>query len=512
MESSTIFIGAFIAYSLFLLWLGWYSVKNQAMTSNQYFMAGKSTGIIVFLFGTMSSIFSSWMFMGNPALFPAHGLAAGGWLIQVPLIGLAIYFFWNRQYLLCNKYGYMTSGDILGGYYGSKIVRLLVSIMACLYCIPYIVAQMKGAGALVNTLTDGKFSTDWGIYIIAVVTLAYLLVGGMKGTAWTAALQGFLLITGFYGLGVFIFKESGFWGIWENLAQHPSYMTMPGPHGGWNWTYTLTYALVCSYGIVVAPTYTMWIATCGKGFYKLSRTTGWVAWTLVCGFTYMVTMFIIGCGGFSLVPGLQQYDTLVPVIMHQYFPIAIYCLVGVAAISAAQSTAATSLQAASTSVVEDIIVGIFGATPDDKTKTRIGRITTVVFLVVSMLVANRFTTMIAILGSVGVSFGFMLVPAWFGAMFWPRLSKAGVSLGIVCGSVCLVYLYVTGSPLNKIMHFGFWGFLVNVAVCVIVSMFTTLPPMEKVRQFHGYLKQRLVPETSEPVAAPAQKVEPQPAK
>lgn len=501
MDYSKIFIGVFIVYSAFLLWLGWFSVRKEAMTSNQYFSAGKSTGMIVFLFGTMSSIFSSWMFMGNPALFPAHGLAAGGWLIQVPLIGFAIYFFWNRQYLLCNKYGFTTSGDILGTYYDSKIVRLAVAIMSCLYCIPYIVAQMKGAGALVNTLTDGMLSTNWGIYIIAGVTIMYLLVGGMKGTAWTAAVQGFLLLAGFYGLGIYIFKETGFLAIWQNLAQNPEFMTMPGPNGGWPWTYTLTYALVCSFGIVVAPTYTIWISTCGKGFYKLSRTTGWVAWTLVCGFTYMVTMFIVGCGGFALMPGIENFDNLVPMIMRNYFPVVIYCLVGVAAISAAQSTAATSLQAASTSVVTDIMEGIIGYKPDDKKKLMIGRLTNVAFLVVSMLVANKFTTMIAILGSVGVSFGFMLVPAWIGAMFWPKLTKAGVSSGITVGSIVLVTLYVTSSPLNKIMHFGFWGFLANVAVCLVVSAFTQKTPMKNVEMFHGYLKERMVSDGTVATAA-----------
>lgn len=497
MSASYVFIGSFVLYLVFLLWLGWYSVKKEAMSAAQYFQAGKSTGKIVFIFGTLASIFSSWMFMGNPALFPAHGLAAGGWLIQVPLIGFCIYFFWNREYLLCNKYGFNTASSLLGDFYESKLVKLLVALLACLYCIPYIATQMKGAGAMVSSLSNGALGPQWGSIIIAFVTLVYMVLGGMRGTAWTAAFQGFILITGFYGLGIFIFKEIEFLDIWQNLLNRPGFMTMPGPNGGWNWTYTLTYALVCSFGIVVSPVYTIWIASCSKGFAKLSQTTSWVAWTLICGFTYMVTMFIIGCGGFALLPDITQYDSLVPLIMVNYFPLAIYCLVGVAAIAAAQSTAASSLQAATSAVVEDIMIGLLGKRPTDKQKLLWGRICTIVFLLVAMAATNQFKAMIAILGSLGVSFGFMLLPAWFGAMFWPWLSKAGVSAGIITGSSTLIFLYVTASPLNKIMHFGFWGFVVNVVVCLIVSSFTQLPSIEKVRQFHGYLKEKLVPEGSE---------------
>lgn len=507
MSSASIFLGAFVVYSLFLLWLGWVSVRKHAMTANQYFQAGKSTGMFVFLFGTLSSIFSSWMFMGNPALFAAHGIAGGAWLIQVPIIALGIYYFWNRQYLLCSKYGFNTAGDILGDFYGSKVVQLLVALMACLYCIPYIVVQMKGAGALVHTLSDGYLSTDWGIYIIAAVTIIYLVVGGMKGTAWTSALQGFLLLLGFYGMAIFIFKEAGFFGIWENLAGRPGYLTMPGPQGGWNWPYTLSFAAVTALGIAVSPTYTLWISTCGKGFFKLSRASSWWTWTLVCGFTYMVTMFIVGLGGFTLLPNIQPFDALVPTIMRDYFPIALYCVVGVAAISAAQSTAATSLQAATTSIVKDVIIRVFDYHPADRQILNIGRITNVLLLIISMIAANQFSAMIAILGSVGVSFGAMLIPAWIGAMFWPRLSKAGVSAGIICGSVTLIVLYATGSPLNKIMHFGFWGLLVNAGVSVGVSLFTELPPMEKVRRFHGYLKSCMLPQkqktSTEAAPAPA---------
>jgi len=477
-----------------LLVAGWWAASREGMSGSGYFRGGNSN-LFIFLFGTLSSIYSSWMFLGNPALLGQNGLAAGGWLIQVPLIGMCIHLLWNKEYLLIKRYGFKTTGELMGSFFQSKLMRVLVAIISCLYCIPYICAQMKGAGSIVNILSDGQMSTDWGIYIIAGVTLVYMLLGGMKGTALTSAIQGFLLVCGFYGLAIFILKESGWSDMWGNLANMgDTYITLPGVHGGYGWTYTLTYALVCSFGIIASPTYTMWIATCDKGFFQRSRKTAWIAWTLVCGFTYMVVMFVVGCGGLTLAPGLENMDNLVPTVMTQYFPVIIYCLVGVAAVAAAQSTAATSLQSATSAVTEDLIEGVAGKTMTDKQKLWWGRFITLLFLVISMLLSNQFSSMIAILGSVGVSFGFMLLPAWFSCMFCPCFSKEGIMSGIIAGSIALTYLYMSGNPLNSIIHFGFAGLIVNVVIASIVSVFTKKPSVEKVWQFHGYLRKRLSPE------------------
>ena len=73
-------------------------------------------------------------------------------------------------------------------------------------------------------------------------------------------------------------------------------------------------------------------------------------------------------------------------------------------------------------------------------------------------------------------------------------TKAGVASGMIAGAVVLTFLYVTHSPLNGVIHFGFAGLIVNVVVAVIVTAFTKKPSVEKVWQFHGYLRYKLSPE------------------
>lgn len=58
----------------------------------------------------------------------------------------------------------------------------------------------------------------------------------------------------------------------------------------------------------------------------------------------MVVVVIVGIGGSYLVPNLEIFDNLVPTVMLRYLPVVIYSIVGVAAIVATQSTAASSLQ------------------------------------------------------------------------------------------------------------------------------------------------------------------------
>ncbi|WP_279009222.1 sodium:solute symporter family protein [Synergistes jonesii] len=489
MSATTIFVGTFIIYSIALIVIGYINTAKSNMTSLDYFQASKSTGILVFMLGTMANMFSSWMFMGNPALFVQHGISAAAWLIHVPCMGLCVWLLWGREYLLINKFGFVTAGDILGDFYESNAVKSLVAAMSIFYCIPYVAIQMWGAGAIITVLSDGYFSKDWGAYVVAVVSIIYLFLGGMKNTTITTAIQGFLLITGFYALAGFIIKDVGIMNVWNAAMNDSNYMTLPGPKGFFPWRYSITYALITAIGIVASPVYPIWISSCKKGFAKLHRTTAFVTWTCLCSFTYIVTVPLVGMGGFSLFPDLATPDNLVPHIMERCMPIAAYCLVGVAAIAAAQSTAAGSLQAATTCVIQDILAGTLGYKYNDKKKVILGRIINIVLIIVSVFAAKSMSGMIAIVGSFAVAFGSMLIPAWIGAMYWPKVTKAGVCWGIVLGAATNIICFIMKSPLG--IHFGFSGFIVTCAVAFTISIFTEKPSMAKVHTYHGYIKKNL---------------------
>ena len=495
MSANLLFIVLFALYSLAMLFFGWLSLMKSAKSANDYFLAGKGVGFVVFAFGVCASIFSSWMFLGNPATIWTHGLAGAAWFVHIPLIALGAYLLWYRVWIVSNKHGFTTSGEILGAYFDSKVVQVLVAILAILYAVPYIILQMWGAGHLINTLSGGLIAFKWGAYILAIVMVFYVMAGGMKGTAWTSAIQGFLLLVGFYVLLLTVMRANGYQNVFVSLADNPEFITMPGVKGTFSWQYGFTYAITVGFGIAAAPVYTLWVNSVSVSFNKINKFYNFWMLTVFVGATYFITAILIGLGGKVLFPTLAAADSLVPAIMATYMPAMIYTVVGIAAVAAAQSTAGLALQTATTCIIKDIYMGAMEKTMTDKQQTRLARVITFVLLIAAMLLSENITGMIAVWGGFATSFGLMLVPAWFGALFWPKLSKEGVTYGMIIGTITVFIMFKFDSPLG--IHFGVWGLIVNFATAMIISSITQLPSIENVRKFHGVLKSNFISEREE---------------
>jgi cation/acetate symporter len=115
--------------------------------------------------------------------------------------------------------GKYTMADVLSFRMQNKPVRLAAAISTLAVSFFYLLAQMAGAGTLVALLL-GITADAAQIAVIAVVGLlmiAYVLIGGMKGTTWVQMIKAVLLIIGagimfFWVLGKFGFNLSDLMG------------------------------------------------------------------------------------------------------------------------------------------------------------------------------------------------------------------------------------------------------------------------------------------------------------
>jgi cation/acetate symporter len=115
--------------------------------------------------------------------------------------------------------GKYTMADVLSFRMQNKPVRLAAAISTLAVSFFYLLAQMAGAGTLVALLL-GITADAAQIAVIAIVGLlmiAYVLIGGMKGTTWVQMIKAVLLIIGagimfFWVLGKFGFNLSDLMG------------------------------------------------------------------------------------------------------------------------------------------------------------------------------------------------------------------------------------------------------------------------------------------------------------
>jgi Na+/proline symporter len=202
-----IFVLMYWAYCIF------WGIKGaqKAKTASDYFIAGRSISIWVFVLAATATSFSGWTFMGHPALVWRDGIPYGYasfYAITIPFTGV---IFLKRQWLLGKRYGFVTPGEMFSSYYNTDIMRLLTVLVALVFSVPYLGLQLRASGFLFNVLTDGMFSINVGMILLAVVVVIYVGLGGLRSVAYVDTAQCILLAGGIFAIGIITLNAVGGW-------------------------------------------------------------------------------------------------------------------------------------------------------------------------------------------------------------------------------------------------------------------------------------------------------------
>src|ERR687886_394298 len=113
---------------------------------------------------------------------------------------------------LLRNTGRFTMADVLSFRLRQGPVRTAAAISTLVVSLFYLLAQMVGAGSLVNLLLGVKGSTGQNLTIMAVgvLMLVYVLVGGMKGTTWVQIVKAVLLLAGAGLMTLWVLGKYGF--------------------------------------------------------------------------------------------------------------------------------------------------------------------------------------------------------------------------------------------------------------------------------------------------------------
>ena len=108
--------------------------------------------------------------------------------------------------------GKYTMADVLSFRMNQKPVRTAAATSTLVISFVYLLAQMAGAGGLVALLLGVSDKGTQGLVIALVggLMVAYVLIGGMKGTTWVQMIKAVLLVSGAAIMAVLVLFGSGF--------------------------------------------------------------------------------------------------------------------------------------------------------------------------------------------------------------------------------------------------------------------------------------------------------------
>jgi cation/acetate symporter len=113
---------------------------------------------------------------------------------------------------LLRNTGKFTMADVLSFRLRQAPVRTAAAISTLAVSLFYLLAQMAGAGGLVNLLlgVEGTAAQNITIAVVGVLMIVYVLVGGMKGTTWVQIIKAVLLILGASLMTAWVLAKVGF--------------------------------------------------------------------------------------------------------------------------------------------------------------------------------------------------------------------------------------------------------------------------------------------------------------
>ena len=548
LEAKVMWLFVFVA--LYWSYCIYWGIKGarQAKTAGDYFIAGRSISIWVFVLAATATSFSGWTFMGHPGLIYRDGFPyayASFYAITIPFTGV---MFLKRQWMIGKKFGFLTPGEMFSNYFRSDTIRILVVLVALVFSVPYLGIQLRASGFLFNVLTDQMFDVTTGMVLLSLVVILYVASGGLRAVAYVDTMQCILLAGGIIVLGIISLSYiGGFNNLIDGIAAlsqadtkltkegYSHYVAIPGMiqfvdagskavGGPWTGIMILTYMFALM-GIQSAPAFTMW-AFSNQSPKPFAPQQVWASAFGIGAILFIFTAIqgigshflganldmvtnnpevvnnVIGpnIGNQDLMDTASKQGNLVPQLINLMSNTAPWLvgLLSVCALAAMQSTGAAYMSTAGAMITRDLVKRYLMPNATDSQQVLLGRVFVVLIVVMALLVAATATDALVLLGGLAVAYGFQMWPALIAICFWPWLTRMGITLGLIAGLVAVTCTESIGAALGisawgrwpLTIHSAGWGIFFNLGTAILVSFFTQNDEeLAHKMKFHNFLKE-----------------------
>lgn len=515
MDSKVATLIILVLYVATMVGIGFYT-SRKTKSAEDFMLGGRSVGSWLTAFSYGTTYFSAVVFIGYAGQFGwMYGISAAWVGIGNAIIGSLIPFFLigRRTRLMSNHLGAKTMPDYFEQRFGSRNLKTVAAVIVFVFLIPYTASVYNGLSRLFGMVFD--LGENGGTYIIiamAILSAAYVILGGYKATALNDFFQGIIMLIGIATVVVLTVNEKN--GLTEAVNALKEIGAEDGVEKG-----TLGSLFgpdpINLLGVVILTSLGTWgLPQMVQKFYaikdeqaiKKGAIISTIFALVVAGGSYFMGGFVrlyctlkegdgSGRAFIETVNGKPVYDTMVPALLDTALPNILIGLVVVLVLSASLSTLSSLVLTSSSTLTNDLIkprVKDF----DDKKQMTSMRIFIAVFLVISVIIASNKNASISTLMSYswGALSGAFLGPFLYG-LFMKKVSKAACSASFITGigiSVAHMVLFSLNidafsgikeavikldCPLNLLspINAGAFSMIVSLIIVPVVSMFTKAP-------------------------------------
>ncbi|WXL26336.1 cation acetate symporter [Ectopseudomonas mendocina] len=442
----------FIAFVGATLYITYWASKRNTSTSDFYTAGGSITGFQNGL-AIAGDYMSAASFLGISALVFTSGY--DGLIYSIGfLVGWPVILFLIAERL--RNLGKYTFADVASYRLGQKQIRTLSASGSLVVVAFYLIAQMVGAGKLIELLFGLQYHV--AVVLVGILMVLYVLFGGMLATTWVQIIKAVLLLSGASFMALMVMKhvDFNFAKLFsEAIAVHPKGEAIMSPGGLVKDPLSaISLGLALMFGTAGLPHILMRFFTVSDA--KEARKSVFYA-TGFIGYFYILT-FIIGFGAILLVGTNPDFRDAAGGLIGGNNMAAVHLanavggswflgFISAVAFATILAVVAGLTLAGASAVSHDLYASVFKkGKANEKDELRVSKITTVALGILAIVLGIAFEKqniafMVGLAFSIAASCNF---PVLILSMYWKNLSTRGAMIGGWMGLITAVTLMILG--------------------------------------------------------------------
>ncbi len=468
-----------IAYLIGILLLGYY-FKRFVGSSEDYFLGGKSLPFWAIGMSIVVSDIGALDFVGVSGQAYRYGISPGNfdWIGSVPAMILAAFvfipYFW--------KAGVYTIPEYLGRRYNDS-VRTIASLTWIIFFAFDLGVLFWASAVFLEALMGWPI---WlSIFITAGVVGLYTYLGGITAVVMTDVVQMAIMFIGGFALVFLSFYHIGGWeglvdkiGSMGDAYQHHFELIQPTDTSSpFPWTgilFGLTFVMANAYMIGNQAVVQRCLTAKNEWHAKASMLLG----AFLKMFIPVLVLFP-GLVAIVLIPGLEDGDQALPLMIKKLLPPGLIGLMFAAFFAGLMSSIDSMLNSTATLWTKDIYEKFIKKGAPDRHYLLVGKLVTVIILLFGIVTAPVSSFFPGIYVAIQTFLSFFQGPVFsilLLGIFWKRTTQWGGLAGLVIGMAVSASLYIFKGTLFTIeepfLYVSWWSFLTGFIVTITVSLFT----------------------------------------
>ncbi|MGJ0320948.1 cation acetate symporter [Aliarcobacter cryaerophilus] len=445
-------IAMFLVFIVGTLGITYWAAKRTKSASDFYTAGGGITGFQNGL-AIAGDYMSAAAFLGVSGLIYMNGFDGVIYAVSF-LVGWPVILFFMAEKL--RNLGKFTFADIAAYRLAQKEIRTLAAFGSLSVVILYLIAQMVGAGKLIQILFGMEY--EYAVFMVGALMIIYVTFGGMLATTWVQIIKAVLLLSGVSFMAIMVLWHFGF--NFESLAQTAVNNHAKGEEilkpGGFlsDPVSAISLGMALMLGTAGLPHVLMRFFTVGNA--KEARksvvyATGFVAY-------FWVIISIVGLGAIAFLnsaEGAQYFvdgklfggSNMASVhLSHMLGGNAFLGFISAVAFATILAVVSGLTLAGASAISHDIYANVINPNASDEKVVKISKITVIIVGIVGVTLGIAFESQ-NIAYMVGLAFGIAAsanFPILFLSIYWSKLTTRGAFIGGFMGLITAVSLVILG--------------------------------------------------------------------